>query len=296
MIQPIIDSYYSGGGLFDLGLSRGGVKIRRSHELDSTCCRTLRRNFKHEVVEGCITHKLVKGSERPDGRAFTYPCTKYSGIAAIHSCLTGDAHFLHALRHMAVDPTEVYVLENVPGMKKFPVVMEAMTQLPDYFVKVFCPVAAQMWLPQRRDRLIILASRRAFAWRPPENTRAVTLAEIIEDDPQVEIPAYVYRRLLGKYRDKPIISDPTRGDVAPTCVAHYAKDVSTRLVVDKRFKKGVRPYTVREYARLQGVPDSFQFEGSALDQYRQIGNGVAIPVGEWVGRELVRYFNRRLSN
>jgi DNA (cytosine-5)-methyltransferase 1 len=118
----------------------------------------------------------------------------------------------------------------------------------------------------------------------------VTLAEILEPDPAPHIPDYVNRRLAGAYRDRPIISDPRRGDIAPTCVAHYAKDLSTRLVVDKRFPHGVRPYTVREYARLQGVPDSFSFVGSDNDAYRMIGNGVSIPVGEWIGSEIVRYF------
>jgi DNA (cytosine-5)-methyltransferase 1 len=123
----------------------------------------------------------------------------------------------------------------------------------------------------------------------------VTLADIIEDDPQVEIPEYVLKRLGGAYRDKPIISDPARGDLAPTCVAHYAKDVSTRMVADSRFPHGARPYTVREYARLQGVPDSFQFEGTDRDAYRMIGNGVSVPVGEWVGREVVRYFGKGVA-
>lgn len=64
--------------------------------------------------------------------------------------------------------------------------------------------------------------------------------------------------------------------------------LSTRLVADKRFPHGVRPYTVREYARLQGVPDTFS--GSDNDAYRMIGNGVSVPVGEWIGSEIVRYF------
>jgi site-specific DNA-cytosine methylase len=98
------------------------------------------------------------------------------------------------------------------------------------------------------------------------------------------------RRLAGKYRDRPIISDPKRGDIAPTCVAHYSKDLSTRLVADARFPRGVRPYTVREYARLQGVPDSFSFSGRDNDAYRMIGNGVSVPVGEWIGSEIRRYF------
>jgi DNA (cytosine-5)-methyltransferase 1 len=53
---------------------------------------------------------------------------------------------------------------------------------------------------------------------------------------------------------------------------------------------GARPYTVREYARLQGVPDAFTFAGSDNDAYRMIGNGVSVPVGKWIASEIVRYF------
>jgi len=109
------------------------------------------------------------------------------------------------------------------------------------------------------------------------------------------IADYLEKRLTGCYRDRPIISDPAKGDIAPTCVAHYAKDVSTRMVADPRFPHGARPYTVREYARLQGVPDTFQFSGTSRDAYRQIGNGVSVPVGEWIGREVSRYFARSHS-
>lgn len=288
--QPIGNSYFSGAGLFDLGLQRGGVRIQQSFEMDSTCCATLRKNFDHEVVEADLTQELAKRSRPCDFMAFTYPCTKYSPIADIHATRTGDELYLHALRQTVLNRPEVYVHENVPGMRKFAVVMEAITELPDYYVTVFCPVKACTWLPQKRDRLIVMGSRRQFTWRPPEQSRPLTLAEILEDSPEVEIPDYVYQRLRGQYRDRPIISDPTRGDIAPTCVAHYAKDVSTRLVRDRRFPEGVRPYSVREYARLQGVPDTFQFTGTTAEQYRQIGNGVAVPVGEWAGRELVRYF------
>ena len=286
----LTNSYCSGGGLMDLGLQRGGLALQQSFELDTACCETLRLNFAHEVLQSDLTQKLVKQQRPCQVMVATYPCTKYSPIADIHGTRTGDDLFLHFFRHVAIARPEVYVVENVPGMKKFPVVMEAMTALPDYFVKVFCPVKSCIWLPQRRDRLIILGSRRPFAWRQPEAATRVTLADILEPEPAPHIPDYVAKRLGGAYRDRPIISDPAKGDLAPTCVAHYAKDVSTRLVADKRFPGGARPYTVREYARLQGVPDSFQFAGTDRDAYRQIGNGVSVPVGEWIGREVTRYF------
>ncbi len=91
-------------------------------------------------------------------------------------------------------------------------------------------------------------------------------------------------------RDLPIISDPENNDIAPTAVVHYAKDKSTRLLKDNRFPLGVRPYSVREFARLQGVPDWFKFPVSNTAAYRQIGNGVSVPVGRWIGNELKRYF------
>ena len=291
MFRIITNTYFSGAGLMDIGLEAGGLTLQQSFEVDTVCCDTMRYNFRHEVVQCDITKKLVLADKGCHVMVATYPCTKYSPIADIHGVRTGDDLFLHFFRHVAIRRPELYVVENVPGMKKFPVVMEAMTKLPDYYVHVACPVKTSTWLPQKRDRLIIIGSRRSFAWRAPEAKRAVTLAEILEPEPTPHIPNYVNRRLAGKYRDRPIISDPKRGDIAPTCVAHYSKDLSTRLVADTRFPRGVRPYTVREYARLQGVPDTFTFAGGANDAYRMIGNGVSVPVGEWIGSEIRRYFN-----
>lgn len=289
-MTPTVNSYFAGCGLLNLGLERGGVRIGQSFEIDAACCATLRANFDHTIVEGDIRQKTVKAEEDCDAMIGAYPCDRYSAIADIHGVRTGDDLFLHFFRHVALKRPQLYALENVPGMKKFPVVMEAMTKLPDYYVTVFCPVSSQLWLPQRRDRLFIIGTRKPFNFREPAARKRVTLASILERAPQIKVPPYVYKRLRGGYRDKPIISDPAQGDIAPTCVAHYAKDLSTRLVRDRRFKYGVRPYTVREYARLQGVPDDFVFCGGDSAAYQMTGNGVSIPAGEWLGREVRRYF------
>ena len=102
----------------------------------------------------------------------------------------------------------MYIVENVPGMKKFKVVMEAMTKLPNYYVNVFCPVDAANWLPQRRKRLILIGTRKPFSISSPKSVISKPrLKEIIEKNPEVEIPEYVISRINGKYRDKPIIVD-----------------------------------------------------------------------------------------
>lgn len=174
-------------------------------------------------------------------------------------------------------------------MRAFPVVMKAMTRMPEYFIQVFCPIKSETWLPQKRSRLIIIGTRRTFAVRPPENSARIPLSAILEDDSQVTLPSAIAKRMNGAYRDLPIISDPAAGDLAPTCVAHYAKDKSTRLVVDKRFPLGVRPYSKREYAHLQGIPDWFNFPVSDTAAYKQIGNGVRI----WVGMEMNRHIKQQ---
>lgn len=288
-----LKSYFSGGGLFDIGISMSGIDIAESFELDQTCCEVQKRNFSHKVTCVDLKEKLVASDLESDVMVFTYPCTKYSTISDIHGTRTGDELFLHAFRHMAIALPEVFVIENVPGMRAFPVVMEAMTKLPGYYVTTFCPIKTETWLPQRRDRLIIIGSKKPFNWREPVKGNQIRLKDIIEKNPNVSLPKAIYQRMNGVYRDLPIISDPKKNDIAPTAVAHYAKDKSTRLLADKKFPMGVRPYSVREYARLQGVPDSFEFNCSDTAAYRMIGNGVSCPVGLWVGTELKRYFNNQ---
>jgi len=288
MIQ--IDSFFAGAGLFDLGFLMAGHQIKNSFEIDPVACQTQRMNYGHNISETDITQKLVLDHTDSNVLLGTYPCTKYSNIANIHGTRTGDELFLHFFRNIAIRRPDVFIVENVPGMKKFPIVMEAMTKIPDY-THVFCPVNANTWLPQERKRLIILGTRRYFNWNAPKiKGSPVKLRDVIDPDAEIEITKSMHSRMSGVYRDQPIISDPAKDDIAPTCVAHYAKDRSTRLVVDKRSPLGVRPYTPREYARLQGVPDFYRIAGTKNQQYTQIGNGVPVPLGEWIGNELKRYF------
>ena len=44
-----------------------------------------------------------------------------------------------------------------------------------------------------------------------------------------------------------------------------------------------RPLSVREYARIQQFPDSWQFSGSTSQKYKQIGNAVPVGLGRVVG-------------
>lgn len=292
-MRPTGKIYFAGAEGLGTGLIESGCEIIQSLEYDKHAVETIKLNHSHKVVSEDIRNVTVLDQERSDFIALTFPCTKYSAIADIHGTRTGDDLFLHGFRHLAIERPEAFVVENVPGMRKFKVVMECFTKLPDYYINVFCPIDALSWLPQKRQRLIVIGTRKPFSISPPQiPNRRLTLKDIIEKGAEVHTPDYVQKRLNGGYRDLPIISDPERGDVAPTCVAHYSKDVSTRLIKDGN---RIRPYTVREYARLQGFPDSYQFAGGDREAYKQIGNAVAVPVGRWIGEQVNRYFNQQLA-
>lgn len=280
-------SYFSGAGGMDLGLSEAGINIIRSYEIDQVCCKTLWKNFSHEIFQQDISKITVLDQPKSDVIIGTFPCTHYSRIADIKGTRNGDDLFLHFFRHIALERPEMYVVENVPGMRKFTVVMEALTRLPEYYVRIECPVNANFWLPQDRKRLILFGSRKPFnSLQYPLFKKQSILKDILEKDPEVNIPDYIQKRLNGNYRDKPIITD--RSGIAPCCLAHYGKDQSTRLVNDG---KRIRPYTTKEYARLQGFPDTFKFSGENSNVYKQIGNAVPVPMARWIGFQILNYFN-----
>ncbi|HLU84425.1 MAG TPA: DNA (cytosine-5-)-methyltransferase [Vicingaceae bacterium] len=52
-----------------------------------------------------------------------------------------------------------------------------------------------------------------------------------------------------------------------------------------------RPFTVREYARIQTFPDDWNFCGSMAQQYKQIGNAVPVNLGKEIGYSVIKFLN-----
>jgi|TARA_B110001469_G_C9606211_1_gene301418 DNA (cytosine-5)-methyltransferase 1 len=57
-----------------------------------------------------------------------------------------------------------------------------------------------------------------------------------------------------------------------------------------------RPFTVREYARIQTFPDNWKFIGSVSQQYKQIGNAVPCNLGEEIGYSIIKFLNDYYSS
>lgn len=56
-----------------------------------------------------------------------------------------------------------------------------------------------------------------------------------------------------------------------------------------------RPFTVREYARIQTFPDDWEFDGSLAQQYKQIGNAVPVNLGRELGYSIIKFLNAYYS-
>jgi DNA (cytosine-5)-methyltransferase 1 len=56
-----------------------------------------------------------------------------------------------------------------------------------------------------------------------------------------------------------------------------------------------RPFTVREYARIQTFPDDWKFTGSVSQQYKQIGNAVPVNMAKEIGYSIIKFLNRYSS-
>ncbi len=56
-----------------------------------------------------------------------------------------------------------------------------------------------------------------------------------------------------------------------------------------------RPFTVREYARIQTFPDTWKFSGSMNQQYKQIGNAVPVNLAYFIGQAIIIALNKKYS-
>lgn len=188
--------------------------------------------------------------------------------------------------------------------------------------------SANFGTPQKRERVIIVCSRDGKklpyltpthseeevcglpSWRP---LKEVFYGSKIKKHHHVEFPEkrLKYYRILkaGEYwRNLPIeLQKEALGKSyysgggktgflrrlswdkpSPTLVTHPAMPAT-----DLAHPTENRPLSVEEYKRIQEFPDSWQIEGSLIEQYRQLGNAVPVGLGKAIGRLLIDYLDGR---
>ena len=305
MIQ--VGSLFSGaidGMSLGFQLASDQYKSVISNEIEKTAVKTAMLNYQHEIIQKDIREISTDALGQCNVILGTFPCQEYSKASHIHKKGREDNWkqayhwasirdlFLHYFRFIAIVQPEVYIWENSPEVRKFPIVMETFRKLPPYHYYELELDTLDFRLPQRRKRLFVIGFKKPYNMPDPTDfqiyARQLTIKDIKEPEPIFSIPDYVKSRINGSYRDLPSVKKDD--DIGNTCVAHYARDKGTTLLTDQRGYKGLRPYSVREYARLMGIPDTFDFANKETTNFKHIGNAVSPLVARGIAKAVLPYF------
>ena len=320
---------FAGAGGLALGMHLAGFRHVLLNEMDAMACQTLRRNHPEwNVLEGDI-HNVdftpLRG--HVDFLSGGFPCQafSYAGKKGGLNDTRGTLFFELARAVKEIQP-KVFMGENVKGLlshddgKTLQVIRNAIAELGYTLVEPQVLKAIMYQVPQKRERLILVAIRNdiaqhvRFKWPDPYR-RVMTLrdaffrGELFDNDvPESDGQSYPAKKARvmamvpegGDWRDLPIeeqkdymggsfyLGGGKTGMAQPSLTLTCAP---AQKQTERCHPTETRPLTVREYARIQTFPDYWQFEGNLADQYKQIGNAVPVNLAFAIGRSLIRLFN-----
>lgn len=312
---------FAGAGGLALGLEQAGIRGLLFAEKDKDACATLRANRPGwRVAEGDVREmdftpwrgkaEIVSGGA--PCQPFSY-AGKRRGLADTRGTLF--AEFARALDEVR---PEIFLFENVKGLlthdggRTYQTILAAFGEL-GYGTVHRVLNAAGYGVAQKRERLITVGVREGsgitFSF-PESDGKALTLRDALRGVPDSPGASYSERKravmelvppggcwtdlpedVAREYMGKSWTSAGGRRGIARrmawdepclTLLTSPAQKQTERCHPDQ-----TRPFTVREYARIQSFPDSWVFKGSLASQYRQIGNAVPVELARRLGKSIV---------
>jgi DNA (cytosine-5)-methyltransferase 1 len=314
---------FAGIGGFRLAMQNLGGKCVFSSEWDKEAQKTYRANF-GEVPFGDITKDSTKRFI-PDGIDILcagFPCQAFSiaGKRGGFEDTRGTLFFDVAEIIKSKQPKAIF-LENVKGLrnhdrgKTLETILNVLREDLGYFVPDPQIINAKDFgVPQNRERIFIVGFRKDlniehFEYPKPLTKRA-SFADIKEKN-VVSTKYYLSDRYLSTLKDhKKRHAEKGNGfgyEVIPdhgisNAVVCGGMGRERNLVYDDRIvdftpvtrihgevnKEGIRKMTPREWARLQGFPDTYIVPVADASAYKQFGNSVAVPAIQATGNEIVK--------
>lgn len=255
-----------------------------------------------------------------------FPCQAFSmagkrqGFEDNYKGLCRGTLFLDVARICEHHKPKVIFCENVKGLlihdkgRTFKIICDTFKNLGySVFTNDCKPINSKDFgVPQNRERVYIVAFRNDIApddFKFPKGTDSSRcIRDIIEENP-VPSKYYLSETYLqtlknhkarhaakgngfgyeirawddiagaivcgGMGRERNLLIDKRQSDLTPT--THIKGEIN---------REGVRKMTPREWARLQGFPDSFVFPLADTHSYKQLGNSVTVSVIEAIANEI----------
>lgn len=300
-------------------------------EWDEPAQKTYKANYPLDKfpIAGDIT--AIKEEDIPpfDICLAGFPCQAFS-MAGKHQGFNDDYKgrcrgtlFLDVARICEYHKPKVIFCENVKGLtihdkgRTFKVIKETFENLG---YKVFYKIlnSKDFGVPQQRERIYLVCFRNDIAPEdftfPKGTKKKVCINDILEDAP---IPSKYY---LSETYVNTLKAHRARHEAAGHGFGYVIRPLDgiagtivcggmgreTNLLIDNREhslvpsthikgkinEEGIRKMTPREWARLQGFPDTFILPLSDVHLYNQFGNSVTVPVIEAIAKEIKKVLNQ----
>ena len=325
-IYKSIDLFAGIGGIrlgFDRAFGKNIETVFVS-EWDENAQKTYKANFTDDFeIAGDITQIEEKDIPTFDICLAGFPCQAFSlagqrkGFEDNYKGLCRGTLFMDVARICEHHKPKVIFCENVKGLvihdkgRTFKVITKTFQDL-GYTVYSQVLNSKNFGVPQNRERIYLVAFRNDIA---PDNFRFPTttddtkrIRDIIEEEavPAKYYLSETYLQTLknhkarhaakgngfgyeirawddiagaivcgGMGRERNLIIDERQKDLTPT--THIKGEIN---------KEGVRKMTPREWARLQGFPDSFKLPLADVHLYKQFGNSVTVNVIEAIAEKI----------
>lgn len=276
---------------------------------------TSSKNGIYDYIAPDITVDLLSGG---------YPCQSFSYAGKKMGLNdTRGTLFYHYAEIMKQVKPKMFLVENVKGLltndhgRTLQTMINVFTKL-GYQVTYQVLSAWNYGIAEKRERLIMIGIRNdlpiTFQYPKPNSYKPV-LRDVLQNVPQSAgqsyssakkavmqlVPAGGYWRDLPedvakKYMGKSYYSGGGKTGMARRLSWDEPSLTLTTSPSQKQTERchpdETRPLTVREYARIQGFPDSWQFAGGVGSCYKQIGNAVAVNFAKKIGLAIINSLNQ----
>lgn len=312
---------FAGAGGLALGLEQAGIETVEYVEFDKFCCNTLKTNRPHWNVVCDDIHNVdfSKYCGLVDVVTGGFPCQAFSfaGKKLGFEDTRGTLFHEFARCVKEVKP-KLFLAENVRGLishdkgRTLVTILDVLENL-GYDIQYKVLNAAYYGVGQKRERIVIIGTRKGlnleFKFPEPEQ-KMTTLREALKGCPKSEGQSYSIKKkkyldlvppggcwinlpeqMQKEYMGKSYYSGGGKRGMARriswdepclTLTCSPSQKQTERCHPDE-----TRPFTVREYARIQSFPDYWQFSGGIGEKYKQIGNAVPVEMARRIAVQIV---------
>lgn len=279
---------FAGIGGIELGLKSAGIETELLCEIEPGACAVLEKRFDGVPIHRDI--RTLRSLPKVDLVAGGFPCQdlsqagKTAGIRGNNSGLVGEVFRLLSRK----DGPRWLLLENVPFMLRLGGghAMRFLTRsLGDLgFRWAYRTVDTMAFgLPQRRQRVILLASR-------TEDPTEV----LFHGDVEPSLVDASHARTYGFYWTEGIRGLGSAQDAVPTLKGGSTIGIPSPPAIWFRRRKGfIGLPDLRDAERLQGFTADWTLPAETVlgrqgFRWKMVGNAVSVPVAKWVARQLLR--------